>query len=709
MEAGLSVEIGTDGVAVITISNPPQNVLTVSISGDLKQSYKELMNRDDVKAIVITGASDMFSGGFDIMVFAKVLATGDLSLLPDVSVDILIRTIEDGKKPTVAAIQGLALGGGFELAMACHGRVSVPDAILVLPELNIGVIPGMGGTQRLPRLAGLPKAIEMLMHSKPIMGKEGMECGLIDELTSPSELLKVARRLALDIADKSKPFLRSLHLTDKLCSVSESQKMIEEARQIAKTMSPNTPQQGGCLDAIEEGIVSGGSKGIQKEAAVFAELVLKDTTKALFHVLFAEMTPKEVPNVTDIGLKPNQISKVGVIGGGLMGSGIAISLIQNNISVVLKEIDSNFLQKGMNLITGNLESLMKKGMIPEEKMSNALKLVKGTLDYSEFSDVDMVIETVDEKIWLKQAIFEEIEKICPPHCILATNTSTIDLNVIGQKTCSQDRIIGAHFFSPAHLMSLLEIVRTEKTSSQVILDVLTLAKSIAKFSVISQNCTGFAVNRTFFPYAQAAHLLASLGVDLFRIDSVVKNFGMPMGPFQLQDLAGYDVVQSVEKEFVSSFKDGSFDSNLVELMVENGRNGKANGKGYYIYQKGVKPISDPTVEEVVKKFRSNGKNANATITPTDKDILEMIFFPVVNEACRVMEESVVTAAVDLDIASIHGMGFPKYRGGLIFWADSIGAGYILERLKKWEEAHGVFFKPSHYLEERASNGMLLSE
>jgi len=228
------------------------------------------------------------------------------------------------------------------------------------------------------------------------MGKEGLECGLIDELASSSDLIKVARRLALDIADKPKPFIRSLHRTDRLCSVSEAMEIIETARQIAKTLSPNTPQQGGCLDAIEEGIVNGGLKGIQKEAAVFAELVLKDTTKALFHVLFAEMTPKEVPNVTDIGLKPNHISKVGVVGGGLMGSGIATVLIQNNISVVLKEIDSNFLQKGINLITGNLEGLVKKGVIPKEKMSNALKLVKGTMDYSEFSDVDMVIEVIHQ-------------------------------------------------------------------------------------------------------------------------------------------------------------------------------------------------------------------------------------------------------------------------------------------------------------------------
>ncbi|KAJ0989249.1 hypothetical protein J5N97_007605 [Dioscorea zingiberensis] len=704
------MEVGSDGVAVITISNPPVNAMAPTITAGLKLRYKEAMDRDDVKAIVVTGNAGKFSGGFDINVFAEVHRTGDLSILPDESVDLLVNTIEDGKKPSVAAIQGLALGGGLELAMGCHARISTPEAQLGLPELTLGVIPGFGGTQRLPRLVGLPKAVEMMLLSKSIRAKQGKEYGLIDAIVSSGELLTVSRLWALDIAAKRKPWISSLRRTDRLGSLSEARETLKAARQQAKQIAPNMPQHQVCLDAIEEGIVFGGYAGVLKETKVFRELVLSNTSRGLVYAFFSQRATSKVPNVTDVGLKPRNIKKVAVIGGGLMGSGIATALLVSDISVVLKEINSNFLQKGIKVITGNLEGLVKRGSIPQEKMNKALSLLKGSLDYSEFKHVDMVIEAVIEKIPLKQSIFEELEKACSPHCIFATNTSTIDLNIVGQKTSSQDRIIGAHFFSPAHVMPLLEIVRTEKTSPQVILDLMTVGKLIKKVPVVVGNCTGFAVNRTFFPYTQGALLLVHLGVDLFRIDKVISSFGMPMGPFLLQDLAGYGVARAVKGVFASAFAGRTFESDLVDLMVENGRNGKSNGKGYYIHEKGSKPKPDPSVLTIIDESRRranimpNGKPVNVS----DREILEMIFFPVVNEACRVLDERVVVRASDLDIACILGMSFPKYRGGIIFWADMVGPGYIYSCLKKWEETYGGFFKPSKYLEERAKIDLPLS-
>nr|DAD35549.1 TPA_asm: hypothetical protein HUJ06_006189 [Nelumbo nucifera] len=326
-------------------------------------------------------------------------------------------------------------------------------------------------------------------------------------------------------------------------------------------------------------------------------------SKALVHVFFARRAASKVPNVTDVGLKPRHIKKVAVIGGGLMGSGIATSLILSNISAAT------------------------------------------------------------ENNPLKQSVFSEIEKACPPHCISATNTSTIDLNIVGEKTSSQDRIIGAHFFSPAHIMPLLEIVRTEKTSPRVILDLLTVGKAITKVPVVVGNCTGFAVNHTFFPYGQGAHILANLGVDIFRIDKVISNFGMPMGPFQLQDLAGYGVGIAAGKVLGTAFPERTFSSPLVDLLVKGGRNGKTNGRGYYIYEKGSKPKPDPAVVAIVEESRRltnimpNGK----PISVSDQEIVEMILFPVVNEACRVMDEGVIVRASDLDIASVLWMGFPSYR------------------------------------------------
>ncbi|CAL4970031.1 unnamed protein product [Urochloa decumbens] len=705
----VTMEVGSDGVALITICNPPVNALHPTIFDGLSEKYGEAMARDDVKAIVLTGAAGKFCGGFDISTFARIHRTGDMSLLPD-SVKLASHMMEDGRKPSVAAIQGLALGGGLELTMACHARISTPEAQLGLPELTLGIIPGSGGTQRLARLVGLPKALEMMLQSKFITAKEGKERGLIDALCSPDELIKISRHWALDIASCHRPWIKSLGRTDKLGSLSEARALLSMARQQVKKIATNMPQYQACLDVIEEGVSFGGHAGVLKEYKLFRELVPSQTSRALVHVFLAQRSTTKVPGVTDVQLKPRSIRKVAIIGGGLMGSGIATSLLISNISVVLKEVNPQFLQKGQKMIAANLEGLAKRGSLTKDKINKSMSLLKGALDYSEFKDVDMVIEAVIENISLKQSIFSDIDKICPPHCILATNTSTIDLNIVGEKTKSQDRIIGAHFFSPAHIMPLLEIVRTEKTSPQAILDLITLGKIIKKVPVVVGNCTGFAVNRTFFPYGQSSKLLVSLGIDLFRIDRVISSFGMPMGPFQLQDVAGYGVGLAVKQIYAAAFGERNFSSDLTDLMVQDGRQGKNNGKGYYIYEKGRKPKPDPSVQHVIEEYRKRAKTMpdGKPVILTDQDILEMIFFPVVNEACRVMDENVVIRASDLDIASVLGMGFPKYRGGLIFWADTVGAPYIHSRLSKWAEIYGAFFKPSSYLGRRAKSGIPLS-
>ncbi|KAJ0488010.1 putative isomerase, 3-hydroxyacyl-CoA dehydrogenase, Enoyl-CoA hydratase [Helianthus annuus] len=677
---------------------------------DSHEKFAEAMRRDDVKAIVLTGKNGRFSGGFDINVFQKVHATGDISQLPDVSVELVSNTLEDAKKPIVAAVQGLALGGGLEVAMGCHARIAAPKTQLGLPELSLGVMPGFGGTQRLPRLLGLSKAIDMMLTSKPILSEEGYKLGLIDAIVPPQDLLKVSRQWALDIAEARKPWVRSLHRTDKIGSLSEAREIIKKARQSAKRMAPNMPQHQACLDVIEEGIVHGGYAGVLKEVKVFNELVLSDTSKGLVHIFFAQRAISKVPKVTDVGLKPRAVKKVAVIGGGLMGSGIATALILGNINVVLKEVNSEYLQKGLKTVEANVRGLVARKKLAPAQAEKASAMIKGVLDYSEFRDVDMVIEAVIENVPLKQKIFSEIESVCPPHCILATNTSTIDLNLVGEKTKSQDRVIGAHFFSPAHVMPLLEIVRTEKTSAQVILDLMTVGKIIKKAPVVVGNCTGFAVNRTFFPYTQGAHILLHLGVDLFRIDRLISSFGLPMGPFQLQDLAGYGVAVAVGKEFANAFPDRTFRSPIVDLLIKSGRNGKNNGKGYYLYEKGSKPKPDPQVYPIIEEARkqANIMPGGKPITITDQEIVEMILFPVVNEACRVLEEGVVVRASDLDVASVLGMSFPSYRGGIVFWGDLVGPKHIYASLKKWSEKYSNFYKPSRFLEERAKNGVPLS-
>ncbi|RVW38363.1 Peroxisomal fatty acid beta-oxidation multifunctional protein AIM1 [Vitis vinifera] len=674
-KAEVTMEVGNDGVAVITMSNPPVNALALAIIAGLKEKYAEAMRRNDVKAIVVTGKGGRFSGGFDINVFQKVHKTADISHLPDASIDLLVNTVEDAKKPSVAAVEGLALGGGLEVAMACHARIAAPKTQLGLPELSLGVMPGFGGTQRLPRLVGLSKAVEMMRLSKSISSEEGYKLGLVDAIVSSEELLKVSRRWALDIVDKRKPWVRSLHQTEKLGSVSEALDILKISRQQARKTVPHLPQHQACLDVIEEGIVHGGYSGLLKETKVFNELVLSDTAKGLIHVFFAQRTTSKVPNVTDIGLKPRNVKKVAVIGGGLMGSGIATALI-----------------------TTNVQGLVTKGKLTQDKAHKALSMLKGVLDYSEFKDIDMVIEcshlqAVIENIPLKQKIFSEIEKICSPHCILATNTSTIDLNLVGEKTSSQDRIIGAHFFSPAHVMPLLEVVRTEKTSAQVILDLMTVGKAIKKIPVVVGSCTG----------------LPSIGLSSHMHKVHI------FGQFRLQDLSGYGVAVAVGKEFATAFQGRTFESPLVNLLLKNGGMVlkdycKQNGKGYYIYEKGSKPRPDPSVLPIIEESRrlANIMPGGKPISVTNQEILEMILFPVVNEACRVLDEGVVVRASDLDITSVLGMSFPSYRGGIVFWADEVGPYYIYTCLKKWSAMYGTFFKPSSYLEQRATKGIPLS-
>lgn len=706
----VSMEVGADGVAIIKMTNPPVNALAVPVLAGLKEKYDEAMRRNDVKAIVVTGNGGRFSGGFDINVIQEVQQTGNLSRLGRVSVDLMINTIEDAKKPSVAAIQGLALGGGLELAMSCHARISTPKAQLGLPELQLGIIPGFGGTQRLPRLVGIKKAVEMMLLSKSIMSEEGNKLGLIDAVVSPGELMTTARMWALDIAARRRPWIISLTRTDKLESLGEAREILKFARAQAKKTAPNLPHPQVCLDAIEEGVVAGGLAGVLKEEKVFNDILISDTAKGLVHFFFSQRATTKVPGVTDLGIKPRQIKKVAVLGGGLMGSGIATSLVLSNIPVVLKEVNASFLQQGINRISANLKSRVKKGSMTQENFEKTMSLITGVVDYAEFRNVDMVIEAVIEKISLKQEIFIDLEKICPPHCILASNTSTIDLNLIGAKTHVQDRIIGAHFFSPAHVMPLLEIIRTEKTSPQIIVDLINVGKIIKKIPVVVGNCTGFAVNRMFFPYTQSSQLLANLGVDIYRIDKVMTSFGLPMGPFRLQDLVGYEVSIEVGKQFVTAFPERTFKSPLTQLMLENKRAGEKNGKGYYLYDKNRRARPAPEVREIIEQsikitqIMPGGK----PIVVTDREIVEMIYFPVVNESCRVLDEGIAIRASDLDVSSVLGMGFPAYRGGILFWADSVGAGHIYSSLKKWSESYGGLFKPCAYLEERAARGIPLS-
>ncbi|MBA0739695.1 hypothetical protein Gogos_012934, partial [Gossypium gossypioides] len=495
-----------------------------------------------------------------------------------ISVEVLTDTIEAARKPSVAAIDGLALGGGLEVAMV--------------------------GTQRLPRLVGLAKSLEMMLTSKPVKGEEALGLGLVDAVVSSHELVNAARQWALDILARRKPWVANLYKTDKIEPLGEARQILNFARAQTRKRAPNLKHPLVCIDVIEEGIVNGPKPALYKEVEAFQGLLKSDTSKSLIHIFFAQRGTSKVPGITDRGLVPRKVKKVAILGGGLMGSGIATALLLSNYTVILKEVNEKFLEAGIGRVKANLGSRVKKGQMTREKFEKTMSLLRGVLDFESFRDVDMVIEAVIENVSLKQQIFADLEKYCPPHCILASNTSTIDLNLIGKRTKSQDRIIGAHFFSPAHIMPLLEIVRTEHTSPQIIVDLLDVGKKIKKTPIIVGNCTGFAVNRIFFPYTQAGLFLVERGTDVYRIDRAITKFGMPMGPFRLADLVGFGVAIATGSQFIENFAERTYKSMLIPIMQEDKRAGESTRKGFYLYDNKRKASPDPELKMYIEKARS---------------------------------------------------------------------------------------------------------
>ena len=512
-----------------------------------------------------------------------------------------------------------------------------------LPELQLGIIPGFGGTQRLPRLVGVAKASEMMLTSQPVKVPKAKDLGLVDEVASPDRLMDVAKALALDIAAGRAPRNKTLFRSDRIEPFGTAIATIEFARAQTAKRAPGLRHPLLCLDAIQYGVENGGLAGLKKEGECFAAAAALDTHRALVHIFFAQRSTKKVKGVTDMGLRPRVIKKVAVIGGGLMGSGIATACTLAGQEVVLKEINEKFLMGGMDRIKSNLSSRVKKGRMSEAAAAAAMSRVKGALTYDDFGTVDMVIEAAVENIPLKQQIFADLVSVCRPDAILSTNTSTIDIELVGGKAPQAlDRILGAHFFSPAHVMPLLEIVRTKKTSPQVILDALQFSSVIKKTPVVVGNCTGFAVNRVFFPYTQAACLLVDLGLDSYKIDKIIAGFGMPMGPFRLSDLVGADIGLHVGKNFLDSFPERCYPARVIMLLNERKRLGEKTGSGFYKYDNRRKASPDPELMEIVKESRAaSGLDkvfGGQVPKMSPQDIVEFIFFPVVNEGCRVIDE-----------------------------------------------------------------------
>jgi enoyl-CoA hydratase/3-hydroxyacyl-CoA dehydrogenase len=566
---------------------------------------------------------------------------------------------------------------------------------------------------------GLQTGLELILTSKSVKGSKAKEMGLVDEVVNgPSQLISVAKQVALDLASGKRKRQRTLEREDRLEPKDVAKMILGIAKQQTQKRAPHVKHPLLCIDAIETGILKGGKAGLAAETEAFGAASKLPAHKALVNIFFAARGTKKVKGVTDgtkLSVANRKMNTIAVIGGGLMGSGIATASLLAGMNVLLKEINQKFLDGGMQRIQKNLESRVKKGKMSEQQLRQLMGRLKGVLTYDkrEFQKVDIVIEAVIEVSKLKQQIFKDLEQVCRPDCILSSNTSTIDITVIAQQMKNPERIIGAHFFSPAHIMPLLEIVRSKVTPPDVVRDLIRYGSKIRKTPVVVGNCTGFAVNRVFFPYTMAAMLLADAGVDPFRIDNVVqKVFGMPMGPFRLSDLVGGDVGQHVGASFIQSFPERTYghENGQIALLAKNKWFGEKTGRGFYRYDKGegkkrTKAVMDlQVIGPIIEESRRNAQNLLGVPHLqgiSDRDITEMIFFPVVNEACRVLAENVVDKSKDLDIATVMSMGFPAYRGGLVHWADSeCGADYIAARLQTFASMfpdQSGFFVPCEYL------------
>jgi enoyl-CoA hydratase/3-hydroxyacyl-CoA dehydrogenase len=695
-----------DDIALITVDSPPVNALSVAVRDGLADAFQQANADDAIHAIVVTGANQNFVAGADINEL-KALAEGGVAVAKNrPSLTVWLDKLEASDKPVVMAVDGFALGGGLELAMAGHYRVATTRCRVGLPELTLGILPGAGGTQRLPRLAGLEKACEMMLMSRESRGKQALEDGIVDEMVEPEQLLGAAKAAARKLAAGELPRRISSQLTDRIPAADQVRQIGQAVEGMFGDKTRNQIHHQLCLDAAIYGALEGYAAGVKREGENFIKCLEGPQSAGMMHMFFASKAVAKVPGVTDQKLEPKPIRKVGVLGGGTMGSGIATWLISSGIDVVLKEANEEFAEAGRGRIDANLSSRLKRGKLSQDKYDAAMARLTATTKYDGFDQFDMVIEAVTENIELKQAIFADLEKATRPDCILASNTSTIDLDVIAKNTHAAERIVGTHFFSPAHVMPLVEVVRSKHTSPETILTAVDLVKRNRKTPVTVGNCVGFLVNRIFFHYSLATYMLADRGVDPYRIDKALFGFGMPMGPFRMHDLAGIDVGKFAGGIMADAYADRAYRSTLGLRMVDVGRLGQKTGKGYYQYEDGKTAVEDPDIQPILAAARADAGNPDP-IDVTDDEIIEMALFGVVNEACRTLDEGIAIRASDIDVASVMGMGFPAYRGGIMKAAETRGIRAICDKLSSWADSYGDFLAPCEYLKRKAAEGETL--
>ncbi|MGM0768090.1 MAG: 3-hydroxyacyl-CoA dehydrogenase NAD-binding domain-containing protein [Pseudomonadota bacterium] len=679
-------------VGVITVNYPPVNALSHGVRSGLVAAL-ELGQKDaDAKVLLLVCAGRTFIAGADIREFGKPMQEPGLPAV--------IEQYENSAKPIVAAIHGTALGGGLETALGCHYRVALSSAKVGLPEVKLGLLPGAGGTQRLPRLTGAQKALEMITTGDFVGAKEALALGIVDAVEDGSDIKAVGLAYAQKVADENKPVRRVRDRTDKI-DTDKGSDVFEQFRAGLQKKARGLFSPFKCVDAVEAAFNLPFDDGMKRERELFTECMESPQRAGLVHAFFAEREVSKVKGLTK-DTPVREINRVGVIGAGTMGGGIAMNFANAGIPVTIAEVKQEALDKGLAVIRRNYENTAKKGRITEAQVEGRMSLISGTLTYDDFSDVDLVIEAVFESMDLKKTIFGQLDKACKPGAILASNTSTLSIDDIAAATSRPQDVIGLHFFSPANVMKLLEIVRGEKTSDEVKATAMALAKKIRKVGVMVGNCYGFVGNRMLHKRGAEAMALVNEGASPQQVDKVLTDLGFPMGQFAMSDLAGIDIGYSIRQERRKAGED--VPASWMDKLAEQGRLGQKTQAGVYKYEEGNrKPVPDPQVDQIIAEFRQE-----QGITPreiSDQEILERCMYVMINEGAKILEEGIADRSLDIDITWIYGYGFPAYRGGPMFWADQVGLGSILASVKNFHDTiGGEQWKPAGLLEKLVAEG-----
>jgi 3-hydroxyacyl-CoA dehydrogenase len=676
-------------IGIISVNNPPVNALSQPVRAGLKTALTEANADDNITALIIHCEGRTFIAGADIREFGKPLQPPGL--------DAVIDAIENSSKPVIAAIHGTALGGGFEVALGCHHRVAVASAKVGLPEVKLGLLPGAGGTQRLPRLVGPAAALPIIVDGNPVPAPKAAEMGIIDEIIE-GELKAAALAFARKVVDEKRPLRKISALSIKL----DNPNLFAEFEKSIAKKQRGFPAPFQCIKAVQAACELSFPDGLKRERELFMELMASPQSKAQRHVFFAEREVAKIPGLPE-DQSTKDIKSVGIVGAGTMGAGITMCFVNAGIPVTLLEMNQENLDRGLNTIRRNYANSVAKGSLKQADMDKRLDLIKPTLSYSDLSNNDLIIEAVFEEMPIKKEVFAKLDAVCKPGTILASNTSYLNIDEISKSTKRPQDVMGMHFFSPANVMKLLENVRGQRTAPEVYATAMKLGKIIGKVAVLVGVCDGFVGNRMLGPRSREHAFMLEEGALPQQIDKVLYDFGFPMGPFAVGDLAGLDVGWRNRKSRLDRLSPREKANDILDRICEMGRYGQKTGAGFYKYDEKRNPSPDPVIEELIVR---HSKERGFTRRPiSDQEILERSICSMINEGAKILEEGIVARPLDIDIVWIYGYGFPVYRGGPMFYADRIGLKTVYDTVLKYQRQIGdEYWKPAPLLEKLAGEG-----